>query len=330
MKFKQIRLQGEPSPSIAVSFRDGWLPLKLVLGRGGRTLSGEERRYASDMIALLQAGPEVWNSWTGLLESCPASSGQEASANAAPLLPFHPLSYRDFMLFEKHAVDAARGYARRFIPAGYAVASWYERLTGKTFPLFRPAKLWYEKPIYYLGNHLNFVTSGARVACPSYSGALDYELELGAILVRPLKNADPAEALSALGGFVVFNDFSARDVQLAEMKSGFGPAKAKHFLSAVSDVVVTADEILPHLENLQAEVSINGTCVVRTSTAGMRHSLGQAIAYASLDEQLHPGEFFATGTLPGGSGMENGHWLKSGDIVELWIERIGTLSNTIV
>jgi len=330
MRFKRIRISGESSPAIAVSFRDMWLPLKLVLNQGGRMPSEEECRCATDMIALLKAGPETWNSWTGLMESCHSSPGQAMPFEADPLLPFQPLSYRDFMLFEKHAVDAARGYARRFIPAGYAVASWYERVTGKTFPPFRPKKIWYEKPIYYLGNHLNFVTSGARVACPSYSSALDYELELGAILVRPLKNANPEEALSAIGGFVVFNDFSARDVQLPEMKSGFGPAKAKHFINAVSDVVVSADEILPHLDSLQAEVMINGQRIVRTSTAGMHHSLGQAIAYASLDEQLHPGEFIATGTLPGGSGMENGHWVRSGDVIELRIDRIGTLSNTIL
>jgi len=128
----------------------------------------------------------------------------------------------------------------------------------------------------------------------------------------------------------VFNDFSARDIQLAEMKSGFGPTKAKHFANAVSSVVVSADEILPYLNNLQAEIRINGSSIVKTSTAGMHFSLGEAIAYASLEEQLYPGEFIATGTLPGGSGMENGRWLKSGDIIELTIERIGTLTNTIV
>jgi 2-keto-4-pentenoate hydratase/2-oxohepta-3-ene-1,7-dioic acid hydratase in catechol pathway len=264
------------------------------------------------------------------MDSCHASLKQDITFENTPLLPFQPLSYRDFMLFEKHAVDAARGYARRFIPLGYAVGSLYERISGKTFPPFRPKKIWYEKPIYYLGNHLNFITSNGEVAFPSYSRALDYELELGALITRPLKNATPAEALSAIGGFVVFNDFSARDVQLPEMKSGFGPSKAKHFINAVSDVIVSADNILPHLESLQAEVRINGKCIVRTSSAGMHHGLGQAIAYASLDEQLYPGEFFATGTLPGGSGMENGHWLKRGDTIELWIDLIGTLSNTIL
>ncbi len=62
----------------------------------------------------------------------------------------------------------------------------------------------------------------------------------------------------------------------------------------------------------------------------MDYTLGEAIAYASLDEQLYPGEFFGSGTLPNGCGMENGHWLKTGDTIELEIEKIGTLVNNII
>jgi 2-keto-4-pentenoate hydratase/2-oxohepta-3-ene-1,7-dioic acid hydratase in catechol pathway len=330
VKMKRVHIKGDPSPTIAVFSHDKWLPLRLILNRDGRVPTEEEIRFTTDMIALLQAGPAVWQSWDGLMDAYVSDHADHClSLDETPLLPFQPLSYRDFMLFERHVVDASRGYAKRFIPPGYLIAYLYERFTGRTFPPFRPKRIWYEKPIYYMGNHLSFVTNGQKIAFPSYSRALDYELELGAVLVRPIKNATPEEALSAVGGFVVFNDFSARDVQLSEMKSGFGPVKAKHFANAVSDVLVSADEIMPHLANLQAEVRINGQCIVRTSTSGMYHSLGKAISYASLDEQLYPGEFFGTGTLPGGSGMENGIWLKRGDTIELRIERIGTLTNTI-
>jgi 2-keto-4-pentenoate hydratase/2-oxohepta-3-ene-1,7-dioic acid hydratase in catechol pathway len=330
MKMKRIHIKGDSSPSIAVFSHDGWLSFRLVLGKSGRVLTEDEDRMTRDMVALLQADSDSWQSWAGLIEAYVSDNREHSvSWDDSPVLPFQPLSYRDFMLFEKHAIDAGRGYAKRFIPSGYRLASWYEKITGKTFPPFRPKRIWYEKPIYYMGNHLSFVTNGRQIAFPSYSRALDYELELGAVLAKPVKDASPEEALYAIGGFVVFNDFSARDIQLSEMKSGFGPVKAKHFANAVSNVLVSADEILPYLSNLQAEVRINGQCIVRTSTEGMYHSLGEAIAYASLNEQLYPGEFFATGTLPGGSGMENGHWLKSGDTIELWIERIGILTNTI-
>jgi 2-keto-4-pentenoate hydratase/2-oxohepta-3-ene-1,7-dioic acid hydratase in catechol pathway len=331
MKLKRIRLKGDSSPSIAIFFKDKWLPLRLILGQTDRIITPEEAPLITDMIALLQSGPSFRLYLEGLMDAWLMShNGDQEAFDDTPLLPFEPRSYRDFMLYQRHAIDAARGYAKRFMPLGYLAAAGYERITGRTFPLFRPNKIWYKKPIYYMGNHLSFVTDNQGISFPSYSNALDYELELGAVIVNPIRNANPKEALSAIGGFVVFNDFSARDVQLSEMRGGFGPAKSKHFANAISSVVVSADDILPCLNNLQAEVRINGRRIVSTSTSGMHFTLGEAIAYASLEEQLYPGEFVATGTLPGGSGMENGHWLKHGDTIELVIERVGTLTNSIV
>jgi 2-keto-4-pentenoate hydratase/2-oxohepta-3-ene-1,7-dioic acid hydratase in catechol pathway len=253
-----------------------------------------------------------------------------ALAPSLPLLPVRPLSFRDFMLFERHAVDAARGYARRFLPAVHALARVYEGPGGRTFPPFRPASLWRRQPIYYMGNHLAFVPSGAPVTAPSYSRALDYELELGFVLARPLFNATPQEAESAIGAFVVLNDFSARDVQLAEMRSGFGPQKSKHFLTSMSQTAVTAEEILPRLENLSASVHVNGRLVATTSLSGMRYSLGEALAHVSRDERLFPGELFGTGTVPGGSGMETGCWLKPGDRLVLAIDGVGEIRHEIL
>ena len=126
------------------------------------------------------------------------------------------------------------------------------------------------------------------------------------------------------------NDFSARDVQLAEMASGFGPQKSKHFRSAMSKVVVTADEILPRWQSLKGSVRLNGKLVAEPRTAGARWSLGEVLAHASRGEPLQAGELFGTGTLPGGSGIENGRLLAEGDLIELGIDGIGTLTNRIV
>ena len=128
----------------------------------------------------------------------------------------------------------------------------------------------------------------------------------------------------------MLNDFSARDVQLAEMRSGFGPQKAKHFGSAMSSVVVSADEILPHWRALKGRVHLNGALVAECATADARWSLGEVLAHASHGEQLYPGELFGTGTLPGGSGIENGRLLDRGDTIALAIDGIGTLSNRVV
>ncbi|SDD31458.1 fumarylacetoacetate hydrolase family protein [Actinokineospora iranica] len=254
----------------------------------------------------------------------------ELGLHDGELLPFQPVSFRDFMLFERHNIDAARGWLKRFGPtAAVAVTSAYEKLARRPFPLFRPNKLWYRQPIYYMGNTLTFQPSGAPVRTPSYTRALDYELELGFVLKEPLRDATPAEAERAIGGFVVLNDLSARDVQMPEMRSGFGPQKAKHFASSLSSTAVTADEVMPKLDQLTGTVRINGEVVARPTTAGMRHSLGEVLAHASRDERLLPGELFGTGTLPGGCGMETGHWLRPGDRLELAIEGVGDIRHDI-
>jgi 2-keto-4-pentenoate hydratase/2-oxohepta-3-ene-1,7-dioic acid hydratase in catechol pathway len=246
------------------------------------------------------------------------------------LLPFQPLSFRDFLLFERHNVDASRGLVRRFHPGQYRLAATFERLTRRPFPLFRPKPLFDRQPIYYLGNHLTFVPSGTPVSFPAYSRALDFELELGFVLVRPLLDATPAEAEAAIGAFMLVNDFSARDVQRAEMASGLGPQKSKHFLSSMSATAVTADEVLPRTSSLSGSVRINGTTVSTVSSAGMRWSLGEVLAHASRSEQLLPGELFATGTLPGGSGMETGNWLRPGDTLSLSLDGVGEVEHAIV
>ena len=246
------------------------------------------------------------------------------------VLPFQPASFRDCMLYEQHAIDASRGFVRRFNSSQHRVVQTFERLTGRVFPLLRPNALFYSQPIYYMSNALTFVPTGTPIPIPPYTRALDYELELGFVLARGLFNASPDEAEAAIGAFVVLNDLSARDVQRAEMGSGFGPQKAKHFASSLSETAVTADEVLPRIDSLRGTVSINGKRVSTVSSAGMQHSLGAVLAHASRGEQLFPGELFGTGTLPGGSGMETGHWLRAGDTLTLAVEDIGHIEHRII
>ena len=246
------------------------------------------------------------------------------------LLPFQPASFRDFMLYEQHVLDASRGLIRRFHPGQYRLVKSVEALTRRTFPLLKPKPLFYDQPIYYMSNAMTFVPSGTSIAAPSYTRALDYELEIGFVLRRGLFNATPAEALDAIGAFVVLNDLSARDVQRAEMGSGFGPQKAKHFTSSLSEVAVTADEVLPHIDDLHGSVAINGVTIATVSSSGMQHTLGEVLTHASRSERLRPGELFGTGTLPGGSGMETGRWLRPGDTVKLRIVGIGSIEHTII
>ena len=244
-------------------------------------------------------------------------------------LAIQPRSYRDFMLFERHFIQAGRGYIKRYRPGIARIARCFEAVLGRTFPPLSPPPLWYKEPIYYMGNHLAFVGDGASIAWPAYTDALDYELELGFFLKRSLRDATPEDGLAAIGGFVVFNDFSARDVQRPEMQSGFGPQKSKSYCSAMSSVVVSADQILPKIDQLEGRVLINGKVVAHCSSAGMHFTLGQAIAHVSQSETLYPGEFYATGTWPNGSGLENGRWLQRGDTIRLEIDGLGHVQNRI-
>ncbi|WP_370290043.1 fumarylacetoacetate hydrolase family protein [Nocardioides sp.] len=245
------------------------------------------------------------------------------------LLPFAPSSFRDFMLFERHVVAASRGMARRYLPAAARFASVVERTTRRDFAAYRPKRIWFEQPIYYFGNALTFVPTGTPVAVPTYTAALDYELELGVVIDRPLRDATVEEAHAAICAVVVVNDLSARDVQLREMRSGFGPQKSKHFQSSLSGALVPRRG-LPDLDALSGWVRVNGEEVARSTTAGMRFTMAEAIAHASRSEQLFPGELFGSGTLPGCCGLEVGRLLEAGDRLELGLDGIGAIVHDVV
>ncbi len=320
MKLRRIAARGETRLEVLAA--RGWVSVASALARLPKLGNVD----GNDALAILALPVGVQ---AKIVDAARDVAPSEESAGSA-CLPFAPRSFRDFMLYEAHAIDAARGFVRRFMPGARRIVEGYEAIMGWTFPSLKPHALWYRQPIYYFGNHLTFAADGDDIVAPRYTRALDYELELGFILVRPLRDATPEEAERAIGGFVVLNDLSARDVQLAEMRSGFGPQKAKHFASAMSAVIVSADEILPRWRELEGSVTLNGAVVAECATKGPQFSLGEALAHASAGEQLHPGELFGSGTLPGGSGIESGRLLTRGDTISLAIDGIGTLTNRIV
>ena len=303
----------------------GWVAIEKCLAP--RSQDAENKAQLSfDMIALLAAPDDVREQILDAAHNIEPEKTQDFDV----VPPFEARSFRDFMLYETHAIDAARGFVNTYMPAASRVVRAYEALTKRTFAKLKPHALWYRQPVYYFGNHLTIATDGDDIELPSYAKTLDYELELGFVLAHPLRDATPDTAERAIGGFVVLNDFSVRDVQLAEMATGLGPQKSKHFASAISKVVVTADEILPRWRSLKAHVRLNGALVTETTAAGPQWSLGEVLAHASRSEQLYPGELFGTGTLPGGSGIETGHTLRPGDTVEIGIDGMDTLTNRIV
>lgn len=325
------RVTTPAGPSVAIWHAERWVPLRAAQDRyhaQGRSLPPIVAAGIKHLVACLSGGEAFREQALAVLDAV-RDEDFGGTFDPTPRLPFQPLSFRDFMLYEQHVIDASRGMVRRFMPQLADALAAYEAQTGEPHPELRPKPLWYQQPIYYVGNHLSFIPDGATVPWPPYTQALDYELELGVIIAQPLRNATPEQAAAAIGGFVVVNDFSARDVQYPEMTSGFGPVKAKNFATGMSAVVVTPDEVLPYLDDLTAEVRVNGALWGRGHTAGRRYSLGEMVAHAALGESLRPGELLATGTIPGCSGMETGQWLSAGDEIVLSLERIGTLRNVI-
>ncbi|KAI5456815.1 hypothetical protein BGZ63DRAFT_434998 [Mariannaea sp. PMI_226] len=262
-----------------------------------------------------------------VLQKYPSASDDPLKQN----LPFQPLSYRDLMLSEEHYYNSASGMAQVYYPFTSKIGKLYSAMTGWKFPAFNPPALWYKQPIFYQSNHLAIYADGSPIHCPTYCDYLDVELELGVILGSPIFNASVEEATAAIAGFCVLNDFSARNVQIAEMSSGFGPQHSKSFANSISSVVVTAGEILPKVADLAGRIILNGRLVRECKPGKWKFNLGEAISHISKGTRLHAGELIGTGTWPGGTGIEQARFrLQVGDNVGLEIDGIGSIDNEIV
>jgi 2-keto-4-pentenoate hydratase/2-oxohepta-3-ene-1,7-dioic acid hydratase in catechol pathway len=256
---------------------------------------------------------------------------EEAEAASAPtrrldevtlLAPLpRPRSVRDCMVFEQHIVQATRTIAR-----------WK---MGPFEPLSRPflklPKVWYEQPIFYKSNRFSVVGPDAEVRMPAGTQKFDYELEWAIAIGRPGRDIPREHAFGHIAGLTIFDDFTARDIQIREMKARLGPAKGKDFDTgnALGPYLVTPDEI-PDPYALTMVARVNGEEWSRGTTADMHHRWEDVIVHLSRDETLHAGEVIGSGTVGGGCGLELDRYLRAGDVVELEVEGLGTLRNRVV
>jgi 2-keto-4-pentenoate hydratase/2-oxohepta-3-ene-1,7-dioic acid hydratase in catechol pathway len=332
MRFRRVRLSdGSTCAAAWDAAAERWLPLRPALDEVGDASTFAELRAADDdIVGLLAGGGAVRDAVEGLVAQA-RERDFGGRFELAPLLPLQPRLLRAFANSERHWMQSARGLVRDNMPHALRAIEGVEKVIRRPFPRFRPGKLFYDEPAFYIGNALTILPGGATVPWPSYTSRFDFELELAAVVAKPLRNATPEQAREAIGGFVVFNDFSARDTQWREFRGGlFGPVvKTKSFASAMSAEVVSADEIWPHVRDLTGEVRVNGEVWTRTSTADAQWGYDKMAVHASLGEQVVPGELLSGGTLPGGCGLELDRWLQPGDEVELSIERVGTLANRV-
>lgn len=280
-----------------------------------------------DLLSFLSDGEAARERAVATMAKRSVTTADPATAG----LPFTARSLRAFMLWEAHVTASSRMLVKHFFPApAWKAVSAFERVTGRTFPKLKPNGRFYEAPTFYVANHTSILADGQPMWWPSHTRALDFELELACVLARPIADATPQEALEAVGGWVVLNDWSARDVQADDARRNiFGPViKAKTFANSIGCDVVTADAV-PDWTRMTGRVRVDGELWCEGTTADPQHSLGEMLAYASAGERLDAGDVISTGTMPGCCGLELERWIKPGDTIELEIDGIGTLTNRI-
>jgi 2-keto-4-pentenoate hydratase/2-oxohepta-3-ene-1,7-dioic acid hydratase in catechol pathway len=182
----------------------------------------------------------------------------------------------------------------------------------------------YHFGVCYKGNPESVYGPDDPLLWPDFTNMLDPELELCAVVGKEGRNLSTDEAADYIAGFTIFVDGSARDVQSREF---LGPYKAKDFGTNLGPCLVTPDEF--DETNAAAGIRVNGEVWWEGNTGERRnYLLPQLVAYASDEETLHPGEVIAAGTIGLSCSVDSGKWIKPGDLVELWIEGIGTMKLT--
>jgi len=243
-------------------------------------------------------------------------------------VPF-PSSCRDGYAFRQHVVAARRNRKVEMIPE---------------FDQF---------PIFYYTNHNTIHGPGDVLCMPDHFEKLDFELECAVVICKQGRNIRAESADEYIGGLMIMNDLSARQLQLEEMALNLGPAKGKDFATPIGPWLVTLDELeeleIPPKEghtgkswNLRMQCWVNKIQVSDGNVGDMDWTFAEIIERASYGTNLHPGDIIGSGTVGSGCFLElNGtgklndpnykeQWLQPGDVVEMAIDKLGWLSNKMV
>ncbi|MBK7320461.1 fumarylacetoacetate hydrolase family protein [Candidatus Villigracilis affinis] len=229
--------------------------------------------------------------------------------------PLRPTTLRDAYAFEQHVRTASQN-------------------RGRDVP-----QEWYKFPAFYYTNPHTIFGPDEVIPYPRYTSALDFELEIAVIIGKGGRDIKPEDAPAHIFGYTIFNDWSARDVQREELRIGLGPAKGKDFASSLGPVIVTSEALAdrtvnrPGVYDLTMTAKVNGVEMSRANLKDIFWAFGEIIARASDMCELQAGDVIGSGTVGTGCLLEltkgQGPWLNAGDVVELEIEEIGILKNTI-
>jgi 2-keto-4-pentenoate hydratase/2-oxohepta-3-ene-1,7-dioic acid hydratase in catechol pathway len=283
--------------------------------------------HLATVLAIAEGGQSALDVAAETVKGAEATQPRDAVKLMAPIP--NPPQMRDFLCFEKHlkqAFGAARKVRAKQSPDPEAAMREMEEKNILSVP-----QAWYERPLFYHPNRFNVIGDGDEVVWPPYSQLMDFELEFGFYIGKPGKDITKEKAREHIFGYTIFNDFSARDEQTKEMAGQLGPGKGKDFDggNSMGPCLVTADE-LKDPYNLAMRVRVNGEEWGHGNSSEMGWKFEDCIAHASRSETLHPGEFFGSGTVGNGCGLEHMRFLNSGDVVELEVEKIGVLRNRVV
>jgi 2-keto-4-pentenoate hydratase/2-oxohepta-3-ene-1,7-dioic acid hydratase in catechol pathway len=280
------------------------------------------------LLTLIQSGDPALDAAHALVAR-PADEALVAADKVQLLCPIKPPRLRDTLSFLEHMENGLERWARNLAAEEEDPDAAYTRLksSGKydLHPIFR------KKIIYYNADHMSVSGPEDVIHWPVDSSYADFELELGCVIGRPVRNAgDEAAAAASIFGYTIYNDWSARDLQLDFMQANLGPAGGKDFAGSntLGPCIVTADEIADPY-NLRMTSRVNGETWTNGNTSSMHHRFTHGIIQFSRLEALAPGEVIGSGTVLNGCGYEQGRKLADGDIVELEIEGIGTLRNSV-
>lgn len=283
---------------------------------------------------------ELLNNWEALIDTARRaeeeiktgrSSQQGISFTGATILaPVpRPTSCRDGYAFRQHVAAARRNRKVDMIPE------------------------FDQYPIFYFTNH-NAVQGPGEIRCmPDHFQKLDFELESSIVICKKGRNIKAGEADQYIAGYMIMNDMSARTLQMEEMLLNLGPAKGKDFSTVIGPMLVTPDELeqyrIPAKDghtgnnyNLKMRCWVNGVLVSEGNTGDMDWTYAEIIERCAYGVDVLPGDVIGSGTVGTGCFLElNGtgllndpnfkpQWLQPGDVVEMEIDGLGRLTNTIV
>ena len=261
-------------------------------------------KIPKDMLSFIQDGDELLKLANDLIENPQASALYpiDKIQIKAPLL--NPPSLKDFFAFEEHAKNGAK---RR----------------NEELP-----KEWYEIPAYYKGNHREIYGPNDEIPWPYYTRRLDFESEIACVIGKKGKNISEDKVNDYIFGYMIFNDMSARDIQKKEMALRMGPAKGKDFANVFGPYLVTKDEVNPE-KDFSIKVKVNGEIWSEGHFKDQYWGFPLMVSYISQEESIYPGDILGSGTFYKGCGLDLDRWIKPGDVIELEVQSLGVLKNTV-